>query len=400
MSRLHYISFVRFPTEKAHGLQIAQNCEALADTGYDVTLWASNRKNIPEMDAITDSHAHYGVKANFKIKRIPSIDLYWLANGNTKLEYIAFWIHTLSYCLMLILTMLMNKADIYYSRDRYPLIALSLIIPKKKLAFEVHQFAPTQKGAKAQQSLVRRVGHIVAITPELRTNFIEKHQAAPEQIMLAHDGIREARFNHLPDRVTARRQIGWDESAFIVGYMGRLHTMGMDKGVGLLVNATAQIEEVTLALVGGPDDMAAQLEQQWLNQGGNSTDFYNAGTVKPDEIPIYLAAFDVCAMPFPWTEHYAYYMSPLKLFEYMASGKAILATDLPSVTDVVTHGETAYIVEPGNQDALGDGIITLKNDLALRERIGKNAREVVLAKYTWEARAKHIKAHLERNGAK
>lgn len=399
MPELHYISFVRFPTEKAHGLQIAQNCEAFADMGYDVTLWASTRKNIPEMDAIKDIHAHYGVNANFAIKRISSIDIYHLASGNPRLEYIAFWVHTISYCLMLILNVFMNKADIYYSRDRYPLIALSLIIPKEKLAFEVHQFAPTDKGAKAQQSLVRRVGHIVAITPKLQEDFINKHRALPEQIMLAHDGIREARFSQLLDKTEARQRVGWEQSAFIVGYMGRLHTMGMDKGVGLLVDASAKIEGVTLALVGGPDDMANQLEQQWLEQGGDSRAFYNAGTVKPDEIPTYLAAFDVCAMPFPWTEHYAYYMSPLKLFEYMASGKAILATDLPSVIDVVTHRETAYIVEPGNQKAIGEGIIALKNDATLRETLGRNAREIVLAKYTWEARAMHIKAHLERNGS-
>lgn len=399
MPELHYISFVRFPTEKAHGLQIAQNCEAFADMGYDVTLWASTRKNIPEMDAIKDIHAHYGVNSNFVIKRISSIDIYHLANGNPRLEYIAFWVHTISYCLMLILNVFMNKADIYYSRDRYPLIALSLIIPKEKLAFEVHQFAPTDKGAKAQQSLVRRVGHIVAITPKLQEDFINKHRALPEQIMLAHDGIREARFSQLLDKTEARQRVGWEQSAFIVGYMGRLHTMGMDKGVGLLVDASAKIEGVTLALVGGPDDMANQLEQQWLEQGGDSRAFYNAGTVKPDEIPTYLAAFDVCAMPFPWTEHYAYYMSPLKLFEYMASGKAILATDLPSVIDVVTHRETAYIVEPGNQKAIGEGIIALKNDATLRETLGRNAREIVLAKYTWEARARHIKTHLERNGS-
>ena len=398
MSELHYISFVRFPTEKAHGLQIAQNCEALADSGYTVTLWASTRRNIPEMEAIDDIHAHYGVKANFAIRRIPSIDIYHFANGNPRLEYLAFWVHTISYCFMLILNVLINKADIYYSRDRYPLIALSLIVPRKKIAFEVHQFAPTHKGAKAQQSLVRRVGHIVAITPGLRDDFIDKHKASPEQVLLAHDGIREARFKELPEQSSARQQIGWDESAFIVGYMGRLHTMGMDKGVGLLVDALARIDAVTLALVGGPDEMATQLEQQWLKQGGNRRAFYNAGTVKPDEIPLYLATFDICAMPFPRTEHYAYYMSPLKLFEYMASGKAILATDLPSVTDVLTHGETAYIVEPGNKDALCEAIITLKNDKELREKLGRNARKIVLEKYTWEARAKHIKMHLERNG--
>lgn len=396
MLKMQYISFVRFPTEKAHGLQIAQNCEAFADAGYKVTLWVSTRKNIPEMAEITDIYAHYGVKPNFEIRRIPSIDLYPFAGGNTRLEYIAFWVHTISYCLMMILQMLLSGGDIFYSRDRYPLLALSLIVPRQKLAYEVHQFAPTETGVRIQRMIARRVKNIIGITPRLCEDFAEHYNVPSTDIHLAHDGIRAERFENLPDKLTARRQFGWDESAFIVGYSGRLHTMGKDKGVGSLVAVASQIEGITLVVVGGPDDMADALEQEWRKAGGNPDNFHKVGTVRPDEIPPYLASFDVCAMPFPWTEHYAYYMSPLKLFEYMASGNAILATALPSVMDVITHGETAYIVETGNPDALGEGLIALKNNPALRETMGENARKKVFEHYTWQERARQIKRHLER----
>lgn len=396
MPKLHYISMARFPTEKAHGLQIAQNCEAFADTGYDVQLWVSNRQNIPEMQQITDIHQHYGIKQNFEIKRVPSLDLYPFANRSPKLEYIAFYIHIITYSLMLLLRLINNRADIYYSRDEYALLALSLLIPKHKLAFEVHQFAPTKRGAWIQSQVTKRVGHIIAITPKLREDFIAHRGASSEQIIVAHDGIRAARFENLPDKATARESIDWSQDAFVVGYMGRLHTMGMDKGVGLLAEAIAQMDDVALGLVGGPDEMAAQLEQKWLASGASAEDFLYSGTVSPDDIPTYLAAFDICAMPFPWTEHYAYYMSPLKLFEYMASGNVILATDLPSVTDVVTHLETAYVVEASNIEALKEGIRTLQDDAHLREAIAQKARETVIAEYTWLARAQHIKSHIER----
>lgn len=397
MPKMLYISHARFPTEKAHGLQIAQNCEAFVDAGYELELWVSSRRNNREMTAIQDSHAHYGVKPNFTIRRIPSLDVYHLANRNPRLEYIAFWVHVITYSLMMILYMMRQSADVYYSRDRNAIMALSLLVPKHKIAFEVHQFASTPKGRKAQQAVTKRAGHIIAITPKLRENFIEYYQASPEQILLAHDGIREARFTDLPDKATARQKIGWNPSDFIVGYMGRLHTMGMDKGVGLLVDATANIDDVSVALVGGPDEMAQQLEEQWIARGGQPENFLNAGTVTPDAIPIYLTAFDICAMPFPWTEHYAYYMSPLKLFEYMASGTAILATDLPSVVDVVSHDETAYIVAPSDEKAIRDGIIALKDQADLRDTLAHNARQTVLKKYTWSARAHQIKAHIERD---
>ncbi|MGJ3240635.1 MAG: glycosyltransferase family 4 protein [Anaerolineae bacterium] len=396
MPKLHYISYARFPTEKAHGLQIAQNCEALADAGYAVTLWVSARKNTPDMDTIDDIHAHYGVAHNFEIRRIASLDGYALARGNTRVEYLAFWVHVITYCLMLLVQIRRDRADVYYSRDPYALLALSWIVPREQLAFEVHQFAPTRKGQQAQGIVMRRVGHTIAITPRLRQDCIAHYELDPQSILVAHDGIRQARFADMPDQSEARTRVGWSHGAFIVGYMGRLHTMGMDKGVGLLVDAVAQLEGVTLALVGGPDDMAEQLAQRWRDQGGDPAHFLNVGTVAPREIPPHLSAFDVCAMPFPWTDHYAHYMSPLKLFEYMASGKAILATDLPSVVDVVQHGETAYIVPPDDVQALRDGIHALQSDASLRAKLGENARQRVLAEYTWSARADHIRAHLER----
>ena len=70
MPKLHYISLMRLPTEKAHGLQIMQNCEAFAAAGNDVTLWVSRRWNTAEMRQISDPYAYYGVERNFKIRRV------------------------------------------------------------------------------------------------------------------------------------------------------------------------------------------------------------------------------------------------------------------------------------------------------------------------------------------
>ena len=69
--KLHYISLMRLPTEKAHGLQIMQNCEAFAAAGNDVTLWVSRRWNTVEMRQISDPYAYYGVERNFKIRPVP-----------------------------------------------------------------------------------------------------------------------------------------------------------------------------------------------------------------------------------------------------------------------------------------------------------------------------------------
>jgi glycosyltransferase involved in cell wall biosynthesis len=95
-------------------------------------------------------------------------------------------------------------------------------------------------------------------------------------------------------------------------------------------------------------------------------------------------------MPFPWTEHFAYYASPIKLFEYMVSRRAIVASDLPAFSDVIADGESALLVPPSDVDALAAAIIRLRDDSALREQLAECAYERVMAHYTWAARAQAI----------
>jgi glycosyltransferase involved in cell wall biosynthesis len=95
-------------------------------------------------------------------------------------------------------------------------------------------------------------------------------------------------------------------------------------------------------------------------------------------------------MPFPWTEHFAYAASPIKLFEYMASGRAINASDLPALAGVIQDGESALLVPPGDSAALAKAIQRLRDDPALRARLAHCAQERVFTHYTWDSRARMI----------
>ena len=91
--RLLYLANVRLPTEKAHGLQIVQNCEAFAEAGADVTLWTARRVNTAELRGIDDVWTHYGVKRNFELRRLPCLDLIWLVPNRTgRLAQVIFWL--------------------------------------------------------------------------------------------------------------------------------------------------------------------------------------------------------------------------------------------------------------------------------------------------------------------
>ncbi|MBI5671083.1 MAG: glycosyltransferase family 4 protein [Chloroflexi bacterium] len=390
MTRLLYIANLRLPTEKAHGLQIMQNCEALADAGADVTLWAARRVNTPEMNAIPDPWAHYGVKRNFRLRRVPCLDLLWLVpERNDRLAQLIFHLQQWTFTLAALLGALFTRADIYYSRDLPALLALSLVKPRRALVYEAHQLRAGRAGRWLQRQVVRQVGTVITVTARLGDDLV-KLGADSARLLVAHDGIRRERFADTPSRAAARAVLGWPPDAFIVGYVGRLHTMAMDKGVGTLVEALRQVAGVALALVGGPDDMAAALRRQWADAGLDEGCFLSAGQVPPERVPLYLSAFDVCAMPFPWAEHFAYYASPIKLFEYMAARRAIVASNLPSTAEVVTDGDTALLYPPGDVAALAAAITRLRDDPALRDRLAERAYERVMAHYTWDERAAAI----------
>jgi glycosyltransferase involved in cell wall biosynthesis len=396
--KLLYIANIRIPTEKAHGLQIMQNCEAFAQTGAEVRLWVTQRINTAEMQAVADPFVHYGVQRVFTLERLPTLDLMPLVPGRTHLlARLIFYLQQGTFLLVALLKSLVAGADVIYSRDATALLFLSLLHPRRKLVYEAHKLAPGKAGAWIQSKVVQRVGTVVTVTARLRDDLI-KRGAEPARTLTAHDGIRAGRFADLPDQAAARAQLGWPAKAFIVGYVGRLQTMAMDKGVGTLIDALKDVDGVTLALVGGPDDMAAEFHQYWLKVGLPDSHFINAGQVPPERVPLYLRALDVCAMPFPWTEHFAYYASPMKLFEYMVSGRAIVAADLPSTTEVVQHEQTALLYPPGEATALGAAIRRLRDDTALRERLGGAAAREVMAHYTWAARAKAILQQVRAHG--
>lgn len=391
MPRLLYVSLMRTPTEKAHGLQIVQNCEAFANNGYDVELWGARRWNTPKMRAVNDIHAYYGVQPTFNIRRIPVLDVMPLAGGIQALERIAFYLQIVTYIIIMWLLVWSRDDDIFYTRDEYVLLALSLIKPRHKLVYEAHLFPQTRGGAWVQRQTVRRAGTVVAITAPMKDALINQRGADAESVMVAHDGIRAARFADLPDRATARQQIGWQGAPFIVGFVGRLHMLNTGKGVDTLVEALSNMgDDVAFALVGGPDDMADSLRNQWLAAGHPPERFLYAGQVLPEQVPLYMRAFDVCVMPHPHTEQYAYYTSPLKLFEYMASGTPVIASDLPAWADVVQDGVTALLFPPGDVGALRTAIERLQADPALRDLLADAAEERVFTQYTWDMRAKHI----------
>lgn len=390
---LYYVANARLPTDKAHGLQIVENCEALAAEGARVSLIAPRRRHGPEGRADADPYAHYGVERTFQLDRVWCLDLFPLGRW---LEWLAYPVLTLTFAAAAAARLRRRPAGIIYTRHLRVLAVLLVLRPADAYVYEAHQSPRSSLGRALERVCLRRARAVFAVTDRLADAC--RRQGA-RSAMVARDGFRASRFLAVPDRLEARRRLGLPADAFIVGYVGRLRTLGMTKGLGSVVDAIAALGDprMMLCVVGGPAGDVAALRGRWRSAGLDDAACRTPGQVPPRDVPAYLAALDVCVLPFPMTPHFAGSASPLKLFEYMAAGRPIVASSLEAIAEVVEDGRTALLVPPSDAAALAAALARLRDEPALGARLGAAAREASRA-YDWRVRARRILAALEQTG--
>jgi len=387
-----YIANARVPSEKAHPYQIIKMCESLKKNNVELTLILPFRFQTKKIkSAKKNIFDYYQVSKKFKIIKLPCIDFIWI---DLYLEipelvlHLAFYLQAFTFAISALIYVLFKKSDIIYSRDEFALFFLSFF--KKKLYFEAHTFH--KKGRKLYKLLLGKIDGLVVITNKLKELYI-KEGIPEEKIIVAPDGVDLTMFSTFPSKEDARRDLGLSLNITIIGYVGRFHTMGMEKGIDILIKAHKIIKKkeknAILCLVGGPKEAIPKYRRIAKNEGLAKEDIIFIDHVYPYKVPLYIHAFDVCVMPFPWNTYYAYYISPLKLFEYMASKRPIVATDLPSVREILIDGENAILVEPNNPKALAEGVEKVLENEKIAKKIAENAYMDVL-QYTWDKRAENI----------
>lgn len=393
--RLIYLFNVRLPTEKAHAYQALKMCEAFASSGVDVTLYHAFRVQPAQMRNVTDVFAFYHIRNDFSIHTLPSFDLLWLAKG--RCTTLAYRLQAITFSLAVLIKSVSAWGDpgtVFYSRDPFSSTLLLCCRPfvRAKLVFEAHRFIGQSRTWLL--SLFRdRLDLLIVITQQLKRLYTEAGVPA-EKIVVAPDAVDLGQFRISDGRQECRRRLGLPLDRPIVGYVGRFRTMGMEKGIPELVEAIKYLLHTCappplLLCVGGPMECVPSYEALARQHGIPLAHLRFVDRVPNSQVPYWMRACDVCTIPWPWTEFSAYYTSPLKLFEYMAVGAPIVASDLPSLREVLRHKENAILVAPGDPVSLAKGIHSVLKDQELAARIaGQGAVDVV--QYTWEKRARRI----------
>jgi glycosyltransferase involved in cell wall biosynthesis len=199
------------------------------------------------------------------------------------------------------------------------------------------------------------------------------------------------RFEHLPSREAARSQFEFHTDRIVVGYIGRLKTLGMEKGVSVLLDALAMHKEDHRFfgfIVGGPEQDRVTYAELARAHGLTSDDVQFIGEISSRDVPTALVACDILAMPFPDFPHYRLHMSPLKMFEYMAAGKPVVTSDLPTIRDVLDE-RSATFCTPGDSRSLRNALQWIADHPDEAAARAEKAHERV-KRHTWEERMGRI----------
>ena len=229
----------------------------------------------------------------------------------------------------------------------------------------------------------------VVVVSSVLHDYVISQGVAAERVHVLPNGVDAERFHPGTPDPTVRAQ--WNLNAGpVLGFVGGLRPWhGVDALPALVERLVRPYPDVRLVIVGsGP--LRGLLEERFRERGLTSHVVFT-GTVPHEQVGALVRQFDVALAPYPAHGH-IFYFSPLKIFEYMASGVAVVASDLGQIAEVVRHGETGLLYRAGDLDALTAACERLIGDARLRRRLGRAAAEEVRARFTWDRNAARVTA--------
>ena len=372
--RTAYISLLDIGSRMAHAMQVMKNAQAWAKASDDFEFLTSLRlKSYCNLDWAQVKEL-YGLSRDFPVKAWPLQDR-WRRFRLPGLERI--------YHRLAAARCAQRQVELVFTR--------TYLTPRYTLAQGLPTVVETHSppdDSPQRQALYQVLDHplllaVVTISQDLARRYREYGLPA-EKILVAPDGVDLDAYSDPLDKEQARQQLGLDPAQPVAAYVGHLYD---GRGVEHILSAAQALPGVRFLMVGGhPQDIS---RWQGIAQEMGLSNLTFAGFVANRKVPLHLWAADVLLMPYGHACPTVEWMSPLKMFEYMAAGRAIVASDLPAIKEVLTHGSDAWLCAPDSGGTLAQAVKILMEDPGLAHDLGVKARDRV-ERYSWDSRVRSI----------
>jgi glycosyltransferase involved in cell wall biosynthesis len=377
---------VRFPLERANGVQIVKTAAALTRAGAAATLLVRDSDPRPTDEILP----LFGIApGSLRVRRVAVLH----RRGSFFLPRAAFLARALAASLAAL-----RRGAVVFTRDLQLADLLLGLRRRGRVVYEAHAVESIlygERGAlygtaavpqprkaerlrRREARVWRRARALVTTTAGIRDTFTEQFGARDRVSVIANgcdvpaDRVFPGLSGERPPRVL---------------YAGQLYPW---KGVDALVDAMAHVPGARLVILGGiPGEADASRIRERAEALGIADRVELRGHVAQSEVARELARARVVAVPVRRTDMTLRHTSPLKAFEAMAAGRPIVASDLPSSREFLRHGENAWLVAPDDPAALAAGITRLLDDEQTSERIARAAFEDAVA-FSWDARARRL----------
>ena len=350
---LTYISSSMIPSKSANSIQVLNTVDALISLGINVELIGV--KNYKNDISISD----YGLLNHIKMNLIKRLNIPFFGG--------MIYAKTIT-------RKFLNKNHIYYLRDIYT----AFIFPKNKhFIIEIHEIPKNLIKRKILQKIIHssNLKHIVVISRSLEKYITKKYpRVNHSNVSVIPDASKEIESNNKVE--VKNKQIG---------YFGSLKK---EKGISIILSLAKLLPDYDFNIFGGNEKEISKLEKK------SSNNINYMGYINRHQLNDRIREQNILIAPFESLDYkkknVLSWMSPLKIFDYMASGRPMIVSDLPVINEVLTNNKNAILCKPHDFDCWIKKIKILSYDKKISNKIAINAINLFKTEYSWESRAKKI----------
>lgn len=368
--RIIYVSSSILPSRTANSVHVMKMCAAFARAGHEVILLAPHRKKLYERH-VSDLFNYYGVERSFRVIRVRYVEFFKIINF---------------YALISLLVAHHLKPNLVYGRN--VLACMLAAFTGLPTMFESHAPIGNQskikRWAAAKFLKHKNLKKFIVITHSLARYYLSIYPELKAKCSVAPD-CADIVFPH-----TSPIALSANSERLQVGYVGNLYP---GRGVENVIGIASKCMWADFHFVGGNQ---RDVESFKKNIGLSNNCFFH-GFVPPSLATRYHITFDILLAPYQRVVTVAggrgdtsQWMSPMKIFEYMAARKAIICSNLPVLQEILQHDRNALLCNPDAPDEWVRALEQLRDSQELREKLQDAAYQDFLSFYTWDSRVPRV----------